>query len=333
MQTALRSEGGGAWGEWVPELPLPTPVADELREPKPWRCTGPYRCRKWICATCGPVRDREERDYFRRNLEAYGGRVVLVALDPPGADVLRWDQVHCAHRGPHRHSGPSGCRVAPSIARHWNATAGKRYRRLMDAACKGADRFLRSQGYRGELPRVICDAWGVQKRGLWHVHLGLPYESPAERMWSRQVVRYLDRCRAREAALPGARIRRAVVAEYFDPERHERGIYGFGFVDRAPLKRAGAHGREGAARYLARNASGYLAENAAGAAGLPGRRRRSYVSRRLTSCSHATKRNLRRARWLYVVCREGLELPAWPETELEAVWGLLEGEPARSRAP
>jgi hypothetical protein len=36
-----------------------------------------------------------------------------------------------------------------------------------------------------------------------------------------------------------------------------------------------------------------------------------------------TIRNLRRARYLWVCLRQGLELPSWPETELERVWLLL----------
>jgi hypothetical protein len=58
---------------------------------------------------------------------------------------------------------------------------------------------------------------------------------------------------------------------------------------------------------------------------LPGRALRSYVSRRLTSRTGVTIRNLRRVRYLFVLLREGLPLPQWPETELELVWRLLAG--------
>jgi hypothetical protein len=49
----------------------------------------------------------------------------------------------------------------------------------------------------------------------------------------------------------------------------------------------------------------------------------SYVSRRLTSKTGVTVRNLRRVRYLFVLIREGLPLPQWPEPELELVWRLL----------
>lgn len=86
-----------------------------------------------------------------------------------------------------------------------------------------------------------------------------------------------------------------------------------------------------AARYLARNAAGYLAANVEGVP-LPGRTLRSYVSRRLTSRTGVTIRNLRRARYLFVLIREGLPLPDWPAGELELVWRLL-GQGIAIRGP
>jgi hypothetical protein len=69
-------------------------------------------------------------------------------------------------------------------------------------------------------------------------------------------------------------------------------------IDRNPLRRptnnTAAGGTVLAARYLARNAAGYLAANVEGVP-LPGRTLRSYVSRRLTSRTGVTIRNLRRA--------------------------------------
>jgi hypothetical protein len=120
-----------------------------------------------------------------------------------------------------------------------------------------------------------------------------------------------------------------LVVAYVD--RHSR-RYGWGNIDRNPLRRAvqtaAPDGRQ-AARYLARNVAGYLTENVEGAS-LPGRALRSYVSRRLTSKTGVTIRNLRRVRYLFVILRDGLPMPQWPEAEIELVWWLLaEGAPRR----
>jgi len=199
---------------------------------------------------------------------------------------------------PHTHGGGLGCRVVGDLAYEWNETASDRYGRMWKAASVEADRWLRRLGYRGQLPRRVAYAWAPQKRGVWHVHEALPGGTAIEVQWSRLVVSYVA--------------------------RHSR-RYDWGNVDRNPLRRASAttaHDGVRAARYLARNAAGYLAENVRAAA-LPGRALRSYVSRRLTSRTGVTIRNLRRVRYLFVLLREGLPLPQWPEAELELVWRLL----------
>jgi hypothetical protein len=118
------------------------------------------------------------------------------------------------------------------------------------------------------------------------------------------------------------------------------GYYGWGFVDRNPLRSLGVGARGGdvskAARYLARNAARYLSGNAAKANdghALPGRSLRSYVSRQLTSSTGCTMRNLRRARYLYVCIRASLPLPEWSSEELETVARLLGLVPPAARAP
>jgi hypothetical protein len=123
-----------------------------------------------------------------------------------------------------------------------------------------------------------------------------------------------------------------LVVAYVD--RHSR-RYGWGNIDRNPLRRgvaAAAHDGTQVARYLARNVAGYLAENVEGAS-LPGRALRSYVSRRLTSKTGVTIRNLRRVRYLFVVLREGLPLPQWSEADLELVWRLLADGVVATRGP
>jgi hypothetical protein len=123
-----------------------------------------------------------------------------------------------------------------------------------------------------------------------------------------------------------------IVVGYVD--RHSR-RYGWGNIDRNPLRRTvGTAAGDGtqAARYLARNVAGYLAENVEGVS-LPGRALRSYVSRRLTSKTGVTIRNLRRVRYLFVVLRDGLPLPQWSEDQLELVWRLLANGVVATRGP
>jgi hypothetical protein len=152
----------------------------------------------------------------------------------------------------------------------------------------------------------VANVWSEQRRGVWHVHEALPARTPVELAWSPIVVEYLSR---------------------------QGPAYGFGFVDRNPLRQYGrwteaeGRGHERAAPYLARNAATYLSENAAAFAEqtLPGRRLRSYVSRRLTSSTGVTMRNLRRVRHLWFCLTYGTDLPAWQDAELELVWRLLVG--------
>jgi hypothetical protein len=229
------------------------------------------------------------------------------------------------------------------------------------------------------MPRRVAVVWSEQARGVWHVHEALPAASELERAWSRQVVRFIGDADKRERRMP-AEERQALL----DLERHlgqpTRGFYGWGFVDRNPLRQGGGgsvtEGHTRAARYLARNVAGYLVENVQEqpsesredertitfrrgrmirrgtgevldgkrepkpvaahrpGGGLPGRALRGYVSVRLTMQTGVTMRNLRRARYLWVCLTHELELPSWPDRELESVWLLLIGSGvAAARAP
>jgi hypothetical protein len=227
---------------------------------------------------------------------------------PGAAEGLPWDPDRCEVRGPHKHGGIRGCRVVRDLAEEWNESASERYARMWKGASVEADRWLRRLGYRGQLPRRVANAWAPQQRGVWHVHEALPGGTAMEIQWSRLVVAYVD--------------------------RHSR-RYGWGNIDRNPLRRAvAAAAQDGTqvARYLARNVAGYLVENVEGAS-LPGRALRSYVSRRLTSKTGVTIRNLRRVRYLFVVLREGLPLPQWSEADLELVWRLLASGVVATRGP
>jgi hypothetical protein len=151
-------------------------------------------------------------------------------------------------------------------------------------------------------------------------------------------VTYVDKAQRRESSMSGDE--RRLLLEL---ERHLEAVtpnfYGWGYVDRNPLRQASANvGSDSVrvARYMARNLAGYLAHNSSTAVDepLPGRSLRSHVSRRLTRVTGVTIRNLRRARYLYVCIARRLALPDWPERELEAVWLLL-SEPLAlaARAP
>ena len=56
---------------------------------------------------------------LRENLSMVQGMTRLVTLTAPGADVLPWDEEHCAWMGPHKHSGPLGCRIELEAAYVW----------------------------------------------------------------------------------------------------------------------------------------------------------------------------------------------------------------------
>lgn len=209
----------------------------------------------------------------------------------------------------------------------------------MEAAQRSADRMLRRSGWRGDLPRRVACVWSEQKRGLWHVHEALPAGSEVERAWTRQVVRFIDAARKRDEMRCANEVATLVDVEHYLGEP-TRGFYGFGFVDRNPLRKLGVSQHGGspvrAAAYLARNAARYLGENVESAREgqeLPGRALRSYVSRRLTLRTGCTVRNLRRARYVYVCIRDSLPLPEWSPEELEAVARLLGLGVVEARAP
>lgn len=164
---------------------------------------------------------------------------------------------------------------------------------------QAADRRVRRMGHQGPMPRRVAAAWSQQKRGVWHVHEALPAETPIELVWSRTMVQYLDRV----------------------GPRHE-----WGYVDKNPLRRlggsaarVGVEAARAAAAYLASNAAGYLADNSSAQTErwIPGRRVRGYVSRRLTTQTGVTMRNLRLCRRYWYLRSNDLPMPDdWTDTQL-----------------
>lgn len=221
---------------------------------------------------------------FSANVAAYGGKVMLVTLTPPGEDMLPFgDETR-------KISGEDVPQVEWCYREQWNWSAQRRASRLFEAAQRAADRFVKRQ-WGGELPRQIGNVKAEQKRGVWHFHYLLPCESPVEAAWSRVVVQYMDRAwrRDQERWPDEADRRRMVEMEYLTGEV-VRGFYGFGYVGRGKVQ---GRKSETAAKYMARNAAGYMAGNAAGLG-------RHYVSTRLTRQTGVTMRALRSVNWLHV---------------------------------
>jgi hypothetical protein len=256
---------------------------------------------------------------WRGNVEHYGGRVKLLTLTPPGEDVLPFgDEWRTIEGEQHR-------TVEWVYREVWNATAQDRASRLFEAAQRAADRWVQRLGWSGPLPRQIGNVRAEQRRGVWHFHYLLPFESEIERMWARTVHRFMDQAwRRDQERWPGEADRRLLVERELVTGEGTRGFYGFGFVNGG---RQQGRTAELAAKYMARNAAGYMARNLAGTG-------RHYVSARLVRETGLTMRALRACNWLYVRRKliEAGELvddvvpsywtPEWSATVL-AVWALV----------
>ena len=120
-------------------------------------CRRPRRC-----GICRASWSRQWAWVLRENLSLVGGRTRLVTLTAPGADVLPWDEAHCGWMGPHRHSGPLGCRIDVTAANKWATDLEQRFHRLCMAARKRA---------KAREPVVCARAWEAQDRGAPHCHM------------------------------------------------------------------------------------------------------------------------------------------------------------------
>lgn len=246
---------------------------------------------------------------YRLNIEHYGGRTKLVTLTPPGEDLLAWgDETRIV-------DGEETRLVAWEDREVWNWSAQARASRLFEAAQRHADRFLqRSWNYTGTLPRQLGNVRAEQKRGVWHFHYLLPYETKIEQQWSRAVHRFLDRAwRRDQERWPSEQERRDLIWREYCGEV-TRGFYGFGFVNGG---NPAGQSAERSAKYMARNAAGYIGRNAAGIG-------RHYVSARLTRETGVTMKALRACNWLYVRRRmiESGELDAgsWLPNHWDDAW-------------
>jgi hypothetical protein len=221
---------------------------------------------------------------FSANVAAYRGRVKLVTLTPPGEDLLPFgDETR-------KIQGVDELQVDWAYRYQWNWSAQRRASRLFEAAQRAADRFVRRQ-WGGQLPRQLCNVRAEQKRGVWHFHYLLPYETKIEQVWSRTVERYMNNAwRQDQARWPDEAERRRFIEHECLTGEIQKGFYGFGFVHGGKQQ---GRSTKAATGYMSRNAAGYMAGNSAGVG-------YHYVSSRLTRETGVTMRALRSVNWLYV---------------------------------
>ena len=90
------------------------------------RLFGEFRCQWRFCPSRIKLYYGDQSRILKVNLAAWGDRpITMLSLTAGGTKTAhgRWDEQRCAHRGPHDHSGPAGCRVVRFEAAVWNATA------------------------------------------------------------------------------------------------------------------------------------------------------------------------------------------------------------------
>jgi hypothetical protein len=148
-------------------------------------------CKRRGCKFCGPRWARNWELIFQLATDHYDRSVVMVAVTPPGEQRLPWDEEWCSHRRPHKHRGPSGCRVEERAAREWSETAGERYKLMRDAAQKFTRRQMKKAAGAPRAANIIGRVWEPQRRGVPHLHIVLGYGDLAERITANLFVSYV----------------------------------------------------------------------------------------------------------------------------------------------
>lgn len=143
-------------------------------------------CRSRKCPEYSRVWAGDQRVRLFRNLEEFGGDVLLGAVTGPGVDQLPWDEDACRALGPHKHEGKLGCRVDHRYGDPWNRTAPERWRRLHRRAYQDT---LRKFG-RGSVV-MLARVWEQQSRGVLHVHPVVAHETPRQKAGARYYLRRL----------------------------------------------------------------------------------------------------------------------------------------------
>lgn len=124
------------------------------------------------------------RDYADQAQDGFRALVVLGSVTAPGADVLPWDEAHCAALGPHKHGKDYGCRVQRVAASGFNASAPARWRELHSAVMVRCRR-------EGHKPGLLARVWEKQKRGVLHVHPVLAFTTPQEKAAARAYLHHM----------------------------------------------------------------------------------------------------------------------------------------------
>lgn len=147
------------------------------------------RCRRRTCPAYAAHYLRDLARCIRDNLGEWDGRVAMLTLTAPGANVLPWDESVCADRPKHRHSGPDGCRVhafdvvdlgGRRVVRggaQWNLAVERNLSRLT----KAAHRAVRRSGCPGRVT-VLLRVDERQSRGVFHPHIALGIRTAADRV-------------------------------------------------------------------------------------------------------------------------------------------------------
>jgi hypothetical protein len=229
-------------------------------------------CRRRNCPGYAPIWAGDQRHKLFDNLKALGtlpqlatNGAALVTVTAPGAGVLPWNRRACAALGEHTCSGKLGCRVHDRDAREWNRRAPQQWRRL---------HRLAYQRTKARSPRFWMPArvWELQKRGVLHAHVVVPFGSGMEM---------------------------AAAAFYVSQLHALAPRYGFGYVDRK-LERMSS---KAAAAYLSayfvtgKKEKAQLHESVM-APGMP--RSIVHVSNRLSQHTGITMRELRFRRFVWV---------------------------------
>lgn len=250
------------------------------------------RCRRRTCPGYAPLWAGDQRQKLFANLNAYADRVpsgvreprVLVsAVTAPGVrGGMEWDEHHCAHLGPHEHSGELGCRVKSGAASPWNESAARRWRDLHRQAYQRCKR-------EGLAPRLLVRVWEMQKRGVLHVHPVLACSTPAEKAAGERYLKHLAELAPR---------------------------YGFGYVER---KRRVRHPRAAAAYlssyFINGKGSKISLEESVQSNWMP--RSIIHVSNELTRASGITMRTLRLRRYAWMLWRQ-TDINVWKICRLDA---------------
>lgn len=261
-----------------------------MRCPTPYRVSTEYRraavpCGKRRCPECGRVWLGDARQVICAAMGTLTTSVAVLTITAPGVDVLPWDE--------------TGRRCREPELTAWNDTAPGRWSAWWRWCSQGPRARARRNGATwGMLAKV----WETQKRGALHLHVIVPYGTPAEREATDELVRNLD---------------------------GSRQAFGFGYVDRGAMQRDETGQRvrklvpvaaERAAGYVAK----YLTETGKGAQGMGALAATTvvagpllYTAQRLTALSGKTMRSMRARRAIYATYRMiGSGIGAWQAATL-----------------